>query len=136
LPLPFVIKLTNIGELDPVLPEHEQRAGIKLRLDTVALDRLRGQYASVGEHNTLIRAFTEKLKNEIEGHRKYLAPVEVCSSRALERQEYQQIMSEIHALQRKDLFKMKNEKTFTDEAIRRAENLLDINDVKITESLL
>jgi CPA1 family monovalent cation:H+ antiporter len=31
---------------------------------------------------------------------------------------------------------MKNEKTFTDEAIRKAENLLDINDVKITESVL
>jgi CPA1 family monovalent cation:H+ antiporter len=84
----------------------------------------------------LIRAFTEKLNNEIEGHRKYLASIEVCSNRALERQEYQQLMSEIHALQRKELFKMKNEKTFTDEAIRKAENLLDINDVKITESVL
>ncbi len=136
LTLPFVIKLTNIGELDPVLPEHEQQAGIRLRLDTVALDHLRGQYASVSEHNTLIRAFTEKLNNEIEGHQKYLASIEICSNRALERQEYQQIMSEIHALQRKELFKMKNEKTFTDEAIRKAENLLDINDVKITESVL
>jgi len=136
LTLPFVIKLTKIEELDPVLPDHAQNAGIKLRLDKVALDHLREKYVSVSEHNALIGAFTEKLKTEIEGHQKYLDSVEVCTNKDLERQEYQQIMSEIHVLQRRELFKMKNERTFTDEAIRKAENILDINDMKITKSVI
>jgi Na+/H+ antiporter len=136
LTLPFVIKLTKIGELDPVLPLHEQHAGIRLRLDTMALQHLSGHHASAGENNGLVKAYTEKLKNEIEGHELYLSSDEVCSTRASEREEFQQIMSDIHDLQRKELFKMKNEKTYTDEAIRKAEHMLDINDMRVAESTL
>ncbi|PST83278.1 Na+/H+ antiporter [Pedobacter yulinensis] len=133
LTLPAVIRLIKIGELDPVLPEHEQHAGIRLRLDTLALRHLDTRHASAYS-NSLVKAYAEKLRREIEGHRQNLSSDEVCSSRASEREEFQQIMFDIHAQQRNELFKMKNEKTFTDEAIRKAEHLLDINDVRISES--
>jgi CPA1 family monovalent cation:H+ antiporter len=35
-----------------------------------------------------------------------------------------------------ELFKMKKEKTYTDEAIRKAEQLLDINDLRVAENPL
>lgn len=84
------------------------------------------------ENNTLVKAFRQNLENEIDGYQKYLTSIEVCSNRELERGEFQQIMSDIHAIQRKELFKMRKEKIFTDEAIRKAENILDINDLKIS----
>jgi len=134
LTLPYVIKLTKIGELDPVLPSHEQHAGIRLQLDTVALQHLSGHYGSAGINNGLVKAYAEKLKNEIEGHKLYLSSEAVCINSASEREKFQRMMYEIHTLQRKELFKMKNEKTYTDDEIRKAEHLLDINDMSISES--
>ena len=134
LTLPYVIKLTKIGELDPVLPSHEQHAGIRLQLDTVALQHLSGHYGSAGQNNGLVKAYAEKLKNEIEGHKLYLSSEAVCINSASEREEFQRMMYEIHTLQRKELFKMKNEKTYTDDEIRKAEHLLDINDMSVSES--
>lgn len=135
LTLPIVIRLTGIDELDPVLPDHEQHAGIRLRLDNVALQRLNARH-TFSSGNNLLKAYAEKLRREIEVNRVYLDSVEVCVNRNAERQEFQQVMADIHDHQRKELFKMKNEKTYTDEAIRKAEHLLDINDLRVTENTL
>jgi monovalent cation/hydrogen antiporter len=135
LTLPAVIRLTGIVELDPVLPDHEQHAGIRLRLDAVALQRLNTRHTS-SSGNSLLRAYAEKLKRDIEGNKIYLDSVETCMNRNAERQEFQRVMADIHDYQRQELFKMKNEKTFTDEAIRKAEHLLDINDLRISENTL
>ena len=135
LTLPTVIKLTGITELDPILPDHEQHAGIRLRLDTLALERLNTQHISAS-NNSLLKGYAEKLKLGIEGHQIYLKSVEVCINKDSEREEFKLIMADIHNHQRKELFKMKNEKTYTDEAIRKAEQLLDINDLRVSESPL
>jgi CPA1 family monovalent cation:H+ antiporter len=135
LTLPVIIKLIGIGELDPILPDHEQHAGIRLRLDTLALQRLNTKHIGLSG-NSLVKAYTEKLKHEIEGHKQYLSSNEVCMNRASEREEFQQVMADIHDYQRKELFKMKNDKTYTDEAIRKAEHLLDINDFRVSENTL
>ncbi|MFD0764548.1 Na+/H+ antiporter [Mucilaginibacter lutimaris] len=134
LTLPLIIRLLRIDELDPVLPQNEQYAGIRLRLDTLALQHLNGNHTSASETNSLVRAYTARLEHEITGHQSYLASVEACTNRALEREGFQRIMSDIHDLQRRELFKMKKEKTYTDDAIRKAEHLLDINDMKVSET--
>ena len=95
LTLPIIIRLTGIGELDPVLPDHEQHAGIRLRLDTVALQRLNARHTSASG-NSMLRAYTEKLGREIEGNQVYLDSVEVCVNRDAERQVFQQVMADIH----------------------------------------
>jgi CPA1 family monovalent cation:H+ antiporter len=134
LTLPFVIKLTRIQEIDPVLPPHEQQSLIRLRLDTVVLEHLNTHYASASG-NSLLRAYIEKLKHDINGHQQFLSSSEACTNQAFEMAEFQQIMSHIHDHQRKELFKMRNEKTFTDEAIRKAEHLIDLNDLRISDSV-
>ena len=135
LTLPAVIRLTGIGEIDPVLPEHEQHAGIRLRLDTVALQRLNAKHIT-SSGNSLLMAYAEKLQHEIAGHRQYLSSVEACTNRDAEREEFRQVMADIHDRQRQELFTMKNERTYTDDAIRKAEHLLDINDLRIAENTL
>ncbi|MGF7037748.1 hypothetical protein [Mucilaginibacter lappiensis] len=37
------------------------------------------------------KAYAEKLKHEIEGHQQYLNSVDVCTNRASEREEFQQV---------------------------------------------
>lgn len=135
LTLPFIIKLIGIREIDPILPDHEQHAGIRLRLDQVALTRLNTHHVKANE-NSLVRAYVKKLKNEIEDNLHHLSSDEACTNRAFEREEFQKIMADIHDHQRKELFKMKNEQTFTDIAIRKAEHLLDINDSRVTENTI
>ena len=102
LTLPAIIKLTGIGELDPVLPDHEQHAGIKLRLDTVALKRLNARHISASG-NSLLRGYAKKLEREIEGQQEYLRSVDVCINRNFEREVFQQVMADIHNHQRKEL---------------------------------
>ncbi|WP_026629848.1 Na+/H+ antiporter [Dyadobacter alkalitolerans] len=135
LTLPAVIKLTGIGELDPILPDHEQHAGIKLRLDTAALQRLNARH-TLASGNSLLKGYAKKLEREIEGQQEYLRSAETCINRNAEREEFQQVMADIHDHQRKELSKMKNEKVYTDEAIRKAEQMLDINDLRVSESPL
>lgn len=134
LTLPLMIKATKIVEIDPILPDHQQEAGIKLRLDIIALQQLSVKYGQIVEHNSLLRNFTEKLKADIEGHQFLLTSQEISSGRAVERDEFQQIIADIHVRQRLEIFKMKNEKTFTDEALRNAEQLLDINDIGLSRN--
>lgn len=131
LTLPFIIKLTKIEEMDPVLPEEEQRAGIELRLGIIALQRLHERYAAALESNSLVKGLKEDLETDIAGNQKYLASLEMCKSRQFEWEEFKKIMDDISNLQRDELFKMKKENLFTDEAIRHAENTLDLNDLRI-----
>lgn len=134
LSLPLIIRLIRISELDPVAPGHMQHANISIRLNDLALQYLEGRSHPDGWNNSLVNAYKEKLEHDIEGHRQYLASQEFCTNKAAERKEFLQIMTEIHDLQRKDLFKMKKERAFTDEAIRKAEHLLDLNDLRVTEN--
>lgn len=134
LTLPIIIKRTKIKEIDAILPELEQYTSVRLRLDIAALNRLNAHYAVAIEHNSLVKAFRENLENEIKGHQKNLTSIEMCSNKELEGKEFQQIMFEIHLIQREELFKMRKEKMYTDEVIRKAENILDLNDFKLAEN--
>jgi monovalent cation/hydrogen antiporter len=46
--------------------------------------------------------------------------------------EYHEIMLDIFALQRKELFKIKRENQFSEDEVRKAESQLDLNELKIT----
>lgn len=84
----------------------------------------------------LLRAYADKLQHEIAGHRQYLSSVEAQTNPDSEREEFRQVIADIHDRQRQELFTMKNERAYTDDAIRKAEHLLDINDLSIFENTL
>ncbi|WP_042722226.1 Na+/H+ antiporter [Flavobacterium sp. B17] len=134
LTLPLIIKLIKIGEIDHIQPSHEQQAGIQIRLDNLALGRLHEKYQSNINTNSLVENFKNTIGNDIKLHKNHLDSIEMCTNRRNDLNEYHQIMLDIFALQRKELFKMKREKEFSDDEIRKAESQLDLNELKITGS--
>lgn len=132
LTLPLIIRLVDIGELDPIAPSHEQQAGIQIRLDNLAIDRLNEEYASSLENNRILENYKDSLETDIRRQQKHLSSAEICTSRQNNLKEYHEILLDVFARQRKELGKMKREKEFSDEEIRKAESQLDLNELKIT----
>ncbi|WP_223605671.1 Na+/H+ antiporter [Chryseobacterium sp. OSA05B] len=132
LTLPLIIKLTKIGEIDPILPSHEQQTGIQIRLDHLAVDRLNEKYEKSLIGNSLVGNLKENLQNDIKLHESHLSSLEMCTNRQNDLKEYHEIMLDIFAIQRKELFRLKREKLFSDDEIRKAESQLDLNELKIT----
>ncbi|MDQ0782421.1 Na+/H+ antiporter [Chryseobacterium sp. W4I1] len=132
LTLPLIIKLTKIGEIDPVLPSHEQQAAIQIRLDQLAVKRLEEEYESSLKSNSLVENFKDAIENDISLQQSHLSSLEMCSNRQNDLKEYHTIMLDIFAMQRKELFKIKREKHFSDDEIRKAESQLDLIELRIT----
>lgn len=132
LTLPLIIKLTKIGEIDPILPSHEQQTGIQIRLDHLAVDRLNEKYEKSLTGNSLVGNLKENLQNDIKLHESHLSSLEMYTNRQNDLKEYHEIMLDIFAIQRKELFRLKREKLFSDDEIRKAESQLDLNELKIT----
>ncbi|WP_292010661.1 Na+/H+ antiporter [Chryseobacterium sp.] len=132
LTLPLLIKLVNLGEIDPIKPAHEQQARIRVELDTLALERIGEKYPSSLETNGLVQNLKKSLENSIRVNQNHLDSLELSANRQDNLKEYREIMLDIFEQQRKELFKMKKQKLFSDEEIRKAESQLDLNELKIT----
>jgi Na+/H+ antiporter len=132
LTLPFVIKKIKLKEVDHILPEEEQQARIQLRLNQLAIKLLKEKYPSIAEKNNLLNFFKTKLENESKNAEKRLHSMEQLENNENEIEQYHQIVLEIYALQRKELFKIRKEKKYSDEEIRKIELQLDLNELKIT----
>ncbi|RZM18263.1 MAG: Na+/H+ antiporter, partial [Pedobacter sp.] len=131
LTLPFIIKWLKVKEIDNIVPEEEQLAGIQLRLDQVALKLLAEKFDTAMQHNELIRIYKSNMENEILSVTQRLASMECDASQAKEVKSYHKMLLEIYAFQRKELFLLRKEKFFSDEEIRKAEMQLDLNELKI-----
>jgi CPA1 family monovalent cation:H+ antiporter len=79
LTLPLIIKLTKIGEIDPILPSHEQQAGIQMRLDKLAIEKLNKEQEM--SSNSLIENLKNALENDIKLHQNHLSSLEMCTNR-------------------------------------------------------
>lgn len=132
LTLPLIIKLTKISELDSILPSHEQQASIQIRLNNLSINQLAEKYPSNLKTNSLVENFKNTIENDILQQQSHLESLEMCTNRRNDLNEYHEIMLDIFALQRKELFKIKREKEFSDDEIRKAESQLDLNELKIT----
>ncbi|WP_159635851.1 Na+/H+ antiporter [Sphingobacterium composti Ten et al. 2007 non Yoo et al. 2007] len=132
LTLPFVIKLINLKEIDNIANEEEQRALIQIRLGKVALNHINEKYNENLSSNELIQFYKENLEDEISNTKERLNSLE-CSHTAESGIElYHQMLLEIIAQQRKELFLLKKDPICTDEEIRHAEFQLDLEELKIT----
>lgn len=134
LTLPLIIRLIRIEEIDIIQPSHEQQAGIQIRLDKLALNTLQEKYQKNINRNNLVENFKNTIENDIKLHKNHLSSIEMCTNRQNDLREYHEIMLDIFALQRKELFTMKREKLYSDDEIRKAESQLDLNELKITGS--
>ena len=96
------------------------------------MERLNEKYQSNLETNSLVENFKNTIENDISQQQSHLESLETCTNRRNDLHEYHKIMLDIFALQRKELFKIKREKQFSDDEIRKAESQLDLNELKIT----
>lgn len=134
LTLPFVIKFIKLKEIDNILPEEEQQAGIQILVAQVALGLINEKYASSSRDNELVGLYKSSLENEISSRRLALSSIECGSTKRHEVAVFHKIAREVFALQRKELFRLRKEKLFSDEEIRKAEMQLDLDELKISGS--
>ncbi|MFT4072601.1 MAG: Na+/H+ antiporter [Dysgonamonadaceae bacterium] len=131
LTLPFLIKMIGLKEMDAIKPSYQQQAEIMIRLNEIALKLIEEKYRNQEQQNVLIEALILNLEKENEMHSGNINSYEVCSNRRQDVKELQKFVLEIHSLQRKQLFRMKKNKEFSDEEIRKAEMQLDFEELKI-----
>lgn len=133
LTLPLIIRLINITEIDNVMPEEEQQAGIQLRLKEVALDSLNRQFSHEMTANELVGLLRKDLENDMSAIRMRLESLECEQVQTAEIQRYHHVLRNIYTVQRKELFRLRKEKFFGDEEIRKMEMQLDLDELKITQ---
>lgn len=132
LTLPFVIKLIKLKEIDKIADEEEQRANIQMRLGKVALQLINNKYNEHLSSNELIQFYKENLENELANTAERLTSLEEAHTEEAGIELYQQMLLDIYAQQRKELFLLKKDPLCTDEEIRHAEFQLDLEELKIT----
>ncbi|RZK65081.1 MAG: Na+/H+ antiporter, partial [Pedobacter sp.] len=132
LTLPFIIKLIRLKEIDDIARSEEQQTGIQLKLNELALEVINQHHLDKTKENELIGFYKDGLESNITEGRRQLASLECNETEIAEVHVYQHMLLEIYAEQRKELFKLRKGKFYTDDEVRKAELQLDLNELKIT----
>ncbi|WP_313269352.1 Na+/H+ antiporter [Epilithonimonas vandammei] len=131
LTLPFLVKKLKIPALDYVLPQEQQEAQIKIRLNRLAINHINTNYYEMIERSNLLKNYYSQILTETENTENQLDIFECNTCTNQETQRFEFILKEIYEKQRLAIFQMRREKYYDDEEIRKAELQLDLNDLKI-----
>lgn len=134
LTLPLLIKAINIYEIDPFMPDEQQEASIKLRLLKVSLKRLEEKYPSEVDGIELVKGLKNELQNSLNHASRRLKSMECEAIENAEMEVYNQILKDLYQIQRQELHKIRREKEFSDEVIRKQEMQIDLSDTKVPHS--
>jgi len=129
--LPVLVKLMNIKDNDPAVPEDQQEMTIKIRLTEVALKRLNEQYFDEIDNNHLLQAFKNELQYNVEHATARLESLQHGDTHQKQRDVYRKALKDIYQHQRKELYQIRKEKKFSDEAIRKQALQVDLAEMKI-----
>jgi CPA1 family monovalent cation:H+ antiporter len=135
LTLPLVIKWVKIKDTEDFPPEEEQDAAIHLRLMRTALKELNEKYAFEMKDNELVGFLKDKLESDITIVDQRLASMECDATQQEEINLYNKVLIHLYDIQRTELYKMRKEKTYSDEEIRKHESQLDLDEAKITRGV-
>lgn len=131
LTLPFLVKKLKIPALDYVLPQEQQEAQIKIRLNRLAINHINTNYYEMIERSNLLKNYYSQILTETENTENQLDIFECNTCTNQEMKRFESILKEIYEKQRLAIFQMRREKYYDDEEIRKAELQLDLNDLKI-----
>lgn len=134
LTLPLLVRWVKIKDTEDFLPAAEQEAAIHLRLMHAGLKRLNEKYADKIKENELVGFLKNQLENDISIVGQRLESLECDETQREEVELYNHILLDIYDVQKRELFVLRHEKTFSDEEIRKQENQLDLNEAKISKS--
>lgn len=129
LTLPLLIKWIDIREIDNIMPEAHQQAGINLRINRAALKHIEDHHLSTVETNELVGFLKKDLETEIVSIAQRLESLE-CEAEKDEMKLYRKVLTDIYKVQRKELFYLRQHNIFSDDQIRKAEMQLDLDEAK------
>lgn len=132
LTLPLIVKWIQLKEIDHIVPEDEQQAGIQLRLNQLALTIIKEKFENEVIENDLIALYLDNLQAEVKNTKLRLESLECHQNEHQKLLSYNEVLLKIFSLQRKELFLLRKHQLFSDEEIRKAELQLDLNELKIT----
>lgn len=134
LTLPLIVKKLNMPPLDLVMPQEQQEAQIQIRLNRLALNHIHSNYGHMIDKSNLLKNYHAQISIETENTENQLDLLECNTCTSQEIDKFDEILKEIYAKQRIDIFQMRREKYYDDEEIRKAELQLDLNDLKLNPS--
>ena len=132
LTLPFIIKAIKITEIDPVMPDDQQETGIKLRLTQAALKRLEEHYELDAARSDLVGVLRTELQNNVAQSIQRLESLDCDETQQHEISNYNKILKDLYKVQRAELYHIRKEKAFSDEAIRQQEMQIDLAELNST----
>jgi CPA1 family monovalent cation:H+ antiporter len=132
LTLPLIIKWVDMKDTADFPPEGEQDAAINLRLMHISLKELNKKYAFEITDNELVGFLKTKLENDISIVDQRLASMACDDTQEEELHLYNKVLLHLYSLQRKELVKMRKEKAYSDEELRKYETQIDLDETRIT----
>ncbi|GAA4308487.1 Na+/H+ antiporter [Mucilaginibacter gynuensis] len=132
LTLPFIVKALKIKEIDPVVPADQQDLGIRLRLVNQSVKRLEEHYPKEIAKSELLQNLKEELQNNVTIITQRLESLDCDQSQLSEVKMYNMVLKDLYAIQRRELYHIRKEKAFSDEAIRKQEMQIDLAEVKVS----
>ncbi|MDN3588406.1 Na+/H+ antiporter [Pedobacter aquatilis] len=134
LTLPLFIKFLKIPESKHKLSEQEQTNQIKLKLIDLSLDKLNADYQHQCTHNELMVNLKAELQHSLIEKRDTLNAFKKGEIDTTDLKAYHEIMIALIAVQRDELHRLKSDKNYDDEVIRKEEWRLDLEELGITSS--
>lgn len=94
-----------------------------------ALNHLQSNYSELLSSNELLTIQVKNIENQIANTQQRLQSLECVDSEYEQTELYQKVLMEIYSVQRMELFKMRKEKIYSDEELRKFELQIDLNEM-------
>ena len=139
LTLPLLIKWVNINDPEDFPREEEQETAIRIRMMEIALGRLNEKYSEEVESNELVGSLKNELENELSIVTQRLESLEADNDSEEKDKEqleaYHSVLLDVYEEQRRELFRLRSTKTFSDNEIRKQQRQIDFDEAKINPSV-
>jgi len=132
LTLPLIVRWIKLKEIDNIQAAEQQQAGIQLRLNKIAAEALHKFLPEGITENELLQVYQQRIIHNISSINRQITSFNDEAGNPKDIHECHIVLLEVYAAQRKELFKLRKEKHFSDEEIRKSELQLDLNELLIT----
>lgn len=132
LSLPFIIRALKMPDIDQTKPEEEQATAIRLRLMQASLSHLREKHGDAISENELVEFHEKQLESDIGIYTQRLESL-VCDETAKnEVSRFNNVLRDLFHVQRLEIVRLRKEKIYSEEELRKHEASLDLEESKVT----
>jgi len=130
LTLPFLIRRLNIEDLDAAQPDDEQEAAVRLHLLKTAKQHIAEKYVD-DSGNVLVKNLKLQIESNISFASQHLQSLGSSERNASQVEQHNDMMYDLIKVQRKELTRLRREKKFEDEVLRKHEAQLDLDEARL-----